>query len=119
MQRPKFVGRSFLIVEDEPLIVMDITRAFEGTGAAMTTTNTLTHALVLVENDGLSAAILDYYLGHENSSPLCTRLKERQVIYSGINTIEGLCANALHVSKPASSEDLLTAMQNPTHFAFQ
>jgi hypothetical protein len=57
----------------------------------MTTTNTLTHAMVLVENDGLSAAILDYYLGHENSSPLCTRLKERQVpymIYSGINTIE-------------------------------
>jgi len=41
MQRPTFEGRSILIVEDEPLIVMDITQAFEGTGAALTTTNTL------------------------------------------------------------------------------
>ena len=39
MQRPTLKGRSILIVEDEPLIVMDITQAFEGTGAALTTTN--------------------------------------------------------------------------------
>ena len=51
-------GRSILIVEDEPLIVMDITKAFEGSGAELTTTNTLRHALLLVEHDGLSAAIL-------------------------------------------------------------
>ena len=52
MQRPTLDGRSILIVEDEPLIVMDITKAFEATGATLTTTNTLRHALILAEHDG-------------------------------------------------------------------
>jgi CheY-like chemotaxis protein len=63
MQRPTLDGRSILIVEDEPLIVMAITQAFEGTGAALTTTNTLKHALLLVEHNALSGVILDHALG--------------------------------------------------------
>ena len=92
MQRPSLEGRSILIVEDEPLIVMDITQAFEVTGAALTTTNTLKHALILVEHDGLSGAILDHALAMANSSLLCARLKERGIpfmIYSGYDTVEG------------------------------
>ena len=45
MQRPSLEGRSILVIEDEPLITLDITQAFEGTGAEITTTNTLHHAL--------------------------------------------------------------------------
>jgi CheY-like chemotaxis protein len=85
MQRPTLKGRSILIVEDEPLIAMDITRAFEGTGAALTTTNSLHQALVLVEHDGLSGAILDHSLGDGNSSLLYARLKAKGIpfmIYS-------------------------------------
>src|SRR6476620_1797202 len=103
MQRPSLEGRSILIVEDEPLIVMDITQAFEGTGAALTTTNTLHHALSLVEHDGLSGAILDHALGDGDSSLLYARLRERGIpflIYSGFNTVDGTCAGALHVNKP-------------------
>ena len=114
MQRPSLEGRSILIVEDEPLIVMDITQAFEATGAALTTTNTLKHALILVEHDGLSGAILDHALGGENSSLLCARLKERGIpfmIYSGHTTIEGPCKDALHISKPAADGALVEAME--------
>ena len=68
MQRPSLEGRSILIVEDQPLIVMDITQEFEPTGAALTTTNTLKHALILVEHDGLSGAILDHALPDGDSS---------------------------------------------------
>ena len=106
MQRPSLDGRSILIVEDEPLIVMDITQQFEATGAALTTTNTLKHALILVEHDGLSGAIIDHALGDGDSSLLCARLKERGipfVHYSGIDTIAGPCAGAPHVTKPALS----------------
>ena len=114
MERPSFEGRSFLIVEDEPLIVMDITLAFEHTGAELTTTNTLKHALLLVENDGLSAAILDHALGGDNSSLLCARLKERGIpfmIYSGFTRVEGACRDALHLAKPATHAALMSAMQ--------
>jgi len=97
MQRPTLEGRSILIVEDEPLIVMDIAQAFEGTGAALTTTNTLHHALILVEHDGLSGAILDHALGDGDSSLLYARLKERGIpflIYSGFDTLGDASAGA-------------------------
>jgi CheY-like chemotaxis protein len=114
MARPSLEGCSILVVEDEPLIVMDITQQFEVTGAALTTTNTLKHALILVEHDGLSGAILDHALGDGNSSLLCQRLKERGIpfmIYSGFDTVEGPCKDALHISKPAAEGALVAAME--------
>ena len=114
MERPTLQGRSILIVEDEPLIVMDLTLALEHTGATLTTTNTLKHALLLVEHDGLSAAILDHALGDDNSSLLYQRLKERGIpfmIYSGYPKIEGATQDALHIQKPASHDVLVTAME--------
>ena len=113
MQRPTFHGRSILIVEDEPLIVMDLTLALEHTGASLTTTNTLKHALLLVEHDGLSAAILDHALGDEDSSLLYKRLNERGIpfmIYSGYPKIEDATHGALHIQKPATHDVLLTAI---------
>jgi len=53
-------GRAILIVEDEPLIAMEIVRAFESAGARVLKTSTLRQALVLVEDDVLSAAVLDH-----------------------------------------------------------
>ena len=114
MQRPSLEGRSILIVEDQPLIVMDITQEFEATGAALTTTNTLKHALILVEHDGLSGAILDHALPDGDSSELCARLKERGIpfmMYSGFNTVGGACAGALHIAKPAAEGALVAAME--------
>ena len=115
MKRPSLDGRSILIVEDEPLIVMDITQQFEATGAALTTTNSLHQALVLVDHDGLSGAILDHSLGDGDSSKLCARLKERgipYIIYSGHTIIEGACAGAPHVNKPAAQGELVAAMES-------
>ena len=51
LMKGSLTGRSILIVEDEPIIVMDITQGFEDSGAELTTTNTLRHALLLVEHD--------------------------------------------------------------------
>ena len=114
MQRPNLDGRSILIVEDEPLIVMDITQAFEGTGAALTTTS-LHHAMTLVEHDGLSGAILDHSLGDGSSSLLYARLKERGIpfmVYSGFDTVGGVWEGALHVGKPAAPGQLVAVMES-------
>ncbi len=113
MQRPTLKGRSILIVEDEPLIAMDITQAFEGTGAALTTTNSLHQAMTLVEHDGLSGAILDHSLGDGDSCLLYARLKDRGIpflIYSGFEQVEGAC-DAPRISKPAPSGELVAKME--------
>jgi DNA-binding response OmpR family regulator len=106
-------GRSILIVEDEPLIALDIETAFVRAGARVITTNRLAKAVDLVEQDGLSAAVLDHALGDGNSSHLCERLQKRGipfVIYSGFAEREGACHHAPHVSKPASPEVLVTTV---------
>jgi DNA-binding response OmpR family regulator len=87
-------GLSILVVEDEPIIVR--------------------HAMLLVEHDGLSAAILDHALGDGDSSVLCARLKQRGIpflIYSGFERFEGACKGAPHVNKPASPAVLVAAME--------
>ena len=114
MPRPNLKGCTILVVEDEPLIVMDISMAFDGTGAHLTTTNTVKHARLLVEHDGLSAAILDRALTDGDSTSLCTRLTERGVpylMYSGFKTLDNACKGAPHLMKPASHEQLLNAME--------
>lgn len=110
----KLQGVSILVVEDEPLIAMDIAQAFIECGAAITSTNTLHHALVLANNDGLSAAILDHALGSDNSSALCSRLRELDIpfmVYSGYKDIEGPCSGVPHVNKPATHAMLVQAMR--------
>ena len=111
---PSLEGRSILVVEDQPLIALDITQELEAAGAGVTTTNTLKHALILVEHDGLCGAILDHALGDGDSSLLCSRLKERGIpfmIYSGFLTVEGACKGALHISKPAAEGALVAALE--------
>ena len=44
MTHPHLKGASILIVEDEPMIVLDISMAFGDTDAHLTTTNTLKHS---------------------------------------------------------------------------
>jgi CheY-like chemotaxis protein len=74
MEHPALRGRSILVVEDEVLIAMDIVQALERAGASATMTTTVRHALILVEHDGLSAAIMDHALSDGDSTKLCARL---------------------------------------------
>jgi DNA-binding NtrC family response regulator len=111
MESSSLNGRSILIAEDEPLIALDIAQAFEDAGAEIVVTSTLHHALVLVEHDGLSAAVLDHALHDGDSSPLCQRLNERKlpfVIYSGLGKLHGACAKGEHIKKPANPKMLVT-----------
>jgi hypothetical protein len=49
MQSTSLAGRSVLIVEDEPLIALDIMAAFEKAGDLALTARTLADAMRLVE----------------------------------------------------------------------
>ena len=114
MSRPNLRNCTILVVEDEPMIVMDISMAFETTGAHLTTTNTVKHARLLVEHDGLSAAILDHALPDGDCTSICKRLAERGIpylVYSGFPRTEGPCNGAPHLSKPASHDQLLDAVE--------
>jgi DNA-binding response OmpR family regulator len=98
-------GLSILVVEDEPLIALDIQTAFERAGARVLVSKALQKALTFIEDDQVSAAILDRRLPDGDTSQLCERLQQRRipfVIYSGFSETEGAWQHVPHVSKPAN-----------------
>jgi DNA-binding response OmpR family regulator len=110
----KLNGREVLIVEDEPLISLEIARAFRKVGAFITATSTLKQALNLVEHDGLAVAIVDHVLRDGDSTLLCERLTDRGipfVIYSGFNKVKGACKAGTLVRKPAAGEALVATVE--------
>ena len=91
-------GRLVLIAEDEPLIALDMTLAFEDVGAWVTRARTLDEALLGVEDRALSVAILDHALSDGDSLKVYARLKERNipfVTYSGSDDLG--CGGGVHV----------------------
>ena len=106
-------GRSILVVEDEPLIALEIAGLFESAGARVRTTNRLADALGLVEQNLWSGAVLDYRIGLDDVRLLCRCLAERRVpfmFYTGLADLSEMFPGAVVVQKPATGEALLTGM---------
>jgi CheY-like chemotaxis protein len=106
-------GRSILVVEDEPLIKLELTDLFASAGAHVIATSTCKQALMAIGRHQVSAALLDFVLWEGNVAPLCRRLAERQVpfmFYTGYHDLERSYPHAIIVQKPAGSEVLLAAM---------
>ena len=111
MQSTSLAGRSILVVEDEPLIAMDIAEAFTRAGARVVQVRSLKAALVAARDPTISAAIIDHMLNDGDSAGLCARLSERNIlclVHSGYPKLEQMMADALHVPKPADPQLLVT-----------
>ena len=108
-------GRSILVVEDEPLIAMDVVQGLQDAGASVSVARTLSDALCKVECPALSAAVLDHALDGDDASQICDRLDQRNipfVIYSGNDHVEGPCSEGEHVRKPVPPPVLVDAVVN-------
>lgn len=104
MQSTSLAGRSILIVEDEPLIALDIVTAFQKVGAITLPARTIADAIRLVEHDGLSAAVLDFGLRDGEADAICGRLHERAIpfiLHSGYTHGPDAGRGGTVVPKPA------------------
>ena len=113
MQSTSLAGRIILIVEDEPLIAVDIVTAFERAGAATLTARSLAAAVRLVEHGGLSAAVLDFGLGDGDADALCGRLNERGIpfiLHSGYTHAGDACRGGIVIPKPADTATLVATL---------
>ena len=106
-------ARTILLVEDEPLILLDLEFAAEDAGLTCLPAPNLAEALAFVESHGdrIDVAVLDVSLtGNDNCLPVARALDERgvaYVIHSGDldrqnETIRSL--DAPRIAKPASSD---------------
>jgi CheY-like chemotaxis protein len=106
-------GRAILVVEDEPLIALDLQTALEGAGATVVTT-TARDAAQVVAQQNFSVGILDFRPGSSDHRPIVRRLKERGIpflFYSthppeDVTTVRG----APVVLKPERPKEIVRAI---------
>ena len=99
----------FLILEDEPLIAMDLEFAFEDVGYSSVTAINNAEAKANMDEHGITAAILDVNLGSgETCEPTAKELKRRGIpfiLHTGDLNRVGERLRALNV--PVASKPIL------------
>ena len=108
-------GCSILIVEDEPLIAMDLQRAFEAVGAHIERATTLEQAINLAEAADLDGAVVDHVLGTDNAARIYQKLHLRDVpfvVYSGCKEVAGLSPVNVLIVKPEHPSVLVQTVIN-------
>ena len=77
--RISLVGVSVLIVEDEPLIALDLHSALSAAGAGLMAATDTDEALRLIRRNDVSAAILDISLGDRDCTAVCQALLHHRI----------------------------------------
>ena len=104
-------GRTILVVEDEPLVALDICQIFEKANARVEVARTRTAALRQIRPE-VAAAVLDLGLNDGDGQALCDELKSHSipfVVYSGYPRPATL--DAPFIPKPTNARVLAEAVE--------
>jgi DNA-binding NtrC family response regulator len=111
-------GVRVLIVEDDPLLLLDLESTLSSAGAVVVgLCQTLDEALRRSEPTDFAVAVLDFRLGDETASPVARRLEDRGVpfvFYTGQARHEPSLAEWRHrpiVEKPSPPHALVCAVK--------
>ena len=108
--------QSILIVEDEPLVALDVHRVLSAAGASIISAATPGEAIKLLSFAEVRAAIVDVQLGREDATLVCDLLERRRIpfaFYTGRADTTHLRAQWPQVpviKKPATSRDIVSIL---------
>jgi DNA-binding response OmpR family regulator len=112
-------GVKVLIVEDDPLLLMDVESTLAEAGAEVVgCCQTVDEALRHADPVDFAVAVLDFRLGDETASPIARRLEERGVpfvFYTGRARDELILAEWRHchiLEKPSPPCELIRAVKS-------
>jgi CheY-like chemotaxis protein len=114
VESSQLAGRTILVVEDEPLVSMEIAEALTASGAHAVCATRIADAIQAVELHQISAGVLDINLGREDCSVLCHHLSQRQipfVFYTGYAAPPDGWADAPVITKPADTTQIVDAVE--------
>jgi DNA-binding response OmpR family regulator len=114
MESSRIDGCVVLVLEDEPLVGLEIAELLSSAGAQVKLAGTLADAMASVDGLKISAAIVDINLGGQDCSVLCTRLSQRRipfVFYTGYTAAPDGWSTVPIISKPASGELIVKTIE--------
>ena len=105
-------GLKIMVVEDEPLIAMDLKDLLTASGCSVVgPALTLKQGMRLLENETIDGAILDVNLGRENVFPLADALAGRSIPFVYVTGYANMLRPCNHgrpvLQKPYRNQDLL------------
>ena len=108
-------GRSILVVEEEPLVALQLEEQLHRAGAKVLAARKLHEALHMAEHPALSAAVVNVRLGSDNTNRVCRRLSQLGVpflFHTRYDPAEALrnWPDAPVVSKPADSRVVVNSV---------
>jgi len=109
------IGRLILILEDEPLVALDIDKALRAAGVRLVSAGHLESGLYTTEHPDLSAAVVDLHLGDGSGTSICRRLRHLSVpfiVHTGYPRmlIEQQWPDVPVICKPAPPDHIVTAV---------
>jgi ActR/RegA family two-component response regulator len=110
-----FSRKLVLLVEDEPLIALDVERDLRNAGARVIAAGYLDAALCMTEHPELSAAVVDLRLGADSAMPICRRLANRKlpfVVHTGYaaDAVEREWPSVPIIQKPSWPHEITDAL---------
>ena len=119
-ERISLRGCSIMIVEDEPLIALDLHSALYAVGAGIIAETDAAEALRLISRNDISAAVIDVRLGERDSFDVCQALFQRRVpflFYTGHAHAELLkeWPDVPVFSKPARTLEVVACIADLVH----
>jgi CheY-like chemotaxis protein len=108
--------QSILIVEDEPLVALDVHRVLSAAGASIISAATPGEAIKLLSFAEVTAAIVDLQLGSDDATLVCDFLQRRRIpfaFYTGradTTLLHAQWPQVPLIKKPAKSEDIVSIL---------
>jgi DNA-binding response OmpR family regulator len=115
-------GARILVVEDDFLISTELDTILADAGATVLgPCRTLAHAERVIQDDQISAAILDFRLGNVTALPIAERLHRNGIPFvfftaqTNTRQIERACPGATVITKPFQSRTIVAALADVLH----
>lgn len=114
MDKSALAGARILIVEDEPMIALDLEQILMSAGAVVRSASGVQEALDLIGAEPFSAAVVDHGLRNEKSRAIYDELESRNVpfvVYTGYDEVTGRPAQNL-IRKPADPSAVVGTLKS-------
>jgi ActR/RegA family two-component response regulator len=104
-----------LVVEDEPLVAVEVEKALHKAGARVLSAGYVESGLFTTEHPELAGAVVDFRLGTGNSEAVCRRLQQLNVpfvVHTGYpaDLSTSLWPDVPVITKPAKTSQIVEAL---------
>jgi DNA-binding response OmpR family regulator len=107
-------GYSILVVEDEPLVGLDLADTLRAAGAQVVFAKSASEAISSLDRVQVTASVLDINLGSHDCAAVCQRLRDRDIpflFHTGYTVPLAGWESVTVIRKPSMAQEIVEAVE--------